>query len=512
MLSGIFGKKADHPLADIKAAQALLEDLPKNDAHKALMELTDWIESVADYAEFKADHRFAVLNLLDEQAQPYVRKLTRDYFTLHELGRFQENRLWLVQGSFYLHTARAWVSLFDRYWAGDKGSAALKGQIALITARAINAMIAQLKYICAHYGPVDSRIWHDLARLYRLAEQHGYLDVQVSLYPGLPANASVRSAAAHLLGWYGCGVHTLAPLDIHFTERLIGQYCTEAVVTPQRDAGSLFCFDLDKPAAPQRVNVDATVSPSQRCISLAPLLPRLESLLATLDKNIVPDELNLGATYEAGRVRVAARYLLDYLGTPPKRRAARRGIRMPMSVVKGFGGVIETTDVGLNFNAISPEQWEIEDVSASGFHTVLPAPGNEGVRIGMLLGMQPGGVQQWGVAVVRRLLRDEAGRLHVGAELLTNHIAGMSLRQGGGAGGFEDGQAALWLYPKPEDMSGEVQLLMKADTFSMNRSLQTALGGKNYLLIPNTLKEHGPDYDLAVFRCVEQEQGAEEDY
>jgi len=27
MLSGLFGKKSDHPMADIKSAQALLDDL-----------------------------------------------------------------------------------------------------------------------------------------------------------------------------------------------------------------------------------------------------------------------------------------------------------------------------------------------------------------------------------------------------------------------------------------------------------------------------------------------------
>src|SRR3990167_2811565 len=106
MLSGIFGKKSDHPMADMKSAQALLDDLPKNDAHKMLMELTEWIESVADNPDFKLDHQFAVLRLLDETAQPYARKLARDYFTPQELNKSQENRLWLGLGNFYRPAAK----------------------------------------------------------------------------------------------------------------------------------------------------------------------------------------------------------------------------------------------------------------------------------------------------------------------------------------------------------------------------------------------------------------------
>jgi hypothetical protein len=33
---GIFGKKSDHPLADLKSAQQVLDSVPKNDALAAV--------------------------------------------------------------------------------------------------------------------------------------------------------------------------------------------------------------------------------------------------------------------------------------------------------------------------------------------------------------------------------------------------------------------------------------------------------------------------------------------
>ena len=136
----------------------------------------------------------------------------------------------------------------------------------------------------------------------------------------------------------------------------------------------------------------------------------------------------------------------------------------------------------------------------------------DGIRIGSLLGVQPDGVQHWGVAVIRRLMRNDANQLHVGAEMLANQIASVALSQSGGGGGFEDGQPALWLQARQGDPSGEARLLMKADTFSPHRSLQTRLDGKSYLLIPILLLEKGDDYDLARFRLIEQESSPEESY
>ena len=81
MLSGIFGNKSDHPLADIKSAQELLEGLPKNDTHKLLAEISELVESLLENADFKLDHQLALLRLLDDAAQPFVRKLVREYFT-----------------------------------------------------------------------------------------------------------------------------------------------------------------------------------------------------------------------------------------------------------------------------------------------------------------------------------------------------------------------------------------------------------------------------------------------
>ena len=120
---GIFGKKSDHPLADIKSAQQVLEDIPKNDALNTVQELTSWIESILELAEdFRLDHELAVLRMFDEAAQPHVRKLLRDYFAVQPLSKFQENRLWTVLNGFYTQIELVHYDVLTRYRNGGRGA------------------------------------------------------------------------------------------------------------------------------------------------------------------------------------------------------------------------------------------------------------------------------------------------------------------------------------------------------------------------------------------------------
>lgn len=504
MLASLFGKKSDHPFADLKSAQAFLADMPKNDTHKMVLELTEWIESVTESTEFKPEHLFAVVSLLDETAQPYVRKLARDYFAQIELNQFQENRLWLALGNFYRNVAHAYLTLFKLYQENAKGTGLLKAHLPLIVARALYSLRGQLKYVCAHYGPVDENIWANLAWLYRHAEQQQYVDTPVKLYAAKTWDSSVKQEFARLLAWYGAGVANLSPLYLHLTERLFAQYCSDIDVHTQLIDKELFSFDLNRAAAPVRVNFDATVYPSVRFVSMRNLQNKLGDLLKTLEKNIVPSELNLLGNYDAETVREAVLHLLNYLVEPPLRRNVRRSVKIDLNIAQGFANILEHTEVALDFNPQPPLHWQIEDIGLNGFRTVLPS--NALVRIGSLLGLQAEGAAHWGVAVVRRMSRNETGQLHVGAEILANQIVGITLSQsGGGAASIEDGQPALWLYDKSGDIGAEVRLLMKDETFLPNRSWQVTLQGKSYLLIPVALQEKGADYDLAKFRVVERE-------
>jgi hypothetical protein len=507
MLSNLFGKKSDHPLADLESVKKLLEDFPKDDAYKSLAEITEWIESVTERTEFKINHQFAVLRMLDEAAQPHAKKLTREFFTPHEITQFQENRLWMTLDNLSRATASAYFAIFKRYGNDDKGSNTIRMQVPLLLAHAINACVAQLKFICVRYEVIDKAIWENLAQIYKCAELQKCLNTPVSLTSGVAANTTVKCQLARLLSWHGCGVNSLSPLCIHLSERIMAQYSTEITLQTTYSQGDFLSFDVGQPGVPKRISDEATAVPTMCFVGLAGMQPKLEALIKTLEKNILPDDLNLGGAYEAKLVCEVAQKLLDFLRVPPTRQSPRRTIKINLTAVSGFENTVEQITAGLNLGSAKPLHWELEDISANGFLTILPPQGFENLRIGSLLGVQPAGISNWGAAIVRRMSRDDDGRRHVGTEVLANQVACVPLMQSGNAGGgyFEEGQLALWLYPKQVGVSGEVQLLMHADAYSDSRSLQTEIDEKSFLLIPAGLVEKGVDYDLARFRLVEQE-------
>jgi hypothetical protein len=235
----------------------------------------------------------------------------------------------------------------------------------------------------------------------------------------------------------------------------------------------------------------------------------MNSLLATLEKGIVPEDVNFcGANYEPELVRECLRRLLGNLTQPlPTRRNPRRKINVNLKVANGFFKMLEQTDMGLNFSQNGADTWEVEDISVTGFRSVLPPNRADGIKIGSLVGTKPENVPHWGAGIVRRLSRDEKNNLHVGVEVLSTQIVGISLTDRARTA-EEEMQVALFLN-RPADTTGEAWLLMRPGTFSQSRSLKMAMGEKEFLLLPLAQVESGDDYDLARYRRMEQDAAAD---
>ena len=504
---GIFGKKSDHPLADIKTAQQVLEGVPKNDALNAVQELTGWIDTIVELADdYRLDHEFAVLRMFDEAAQPFVRKLLRDYFAMQPLSKFQENRLWTALNNFFTKSELAHYDVLIRLNDGGRGASGIKPELGILGARGIAALTGRLKMAVARYALVEPVLWQHLSEFYSHAEKHGYLDDSVPAYAGLQGNTSVRQEFSALLTWYGVSAGVLSPLQEHITERMISYAGAAFSVFDQYNANGVFVFDLSQPTPPMRLANDATLHPALRFLVTGDALSKLNDLLKTVDKGIVPDDVNFcGANYDPELVRDILRRLIENLTQPPPtRRNPRRKISVNLKVTNGFYQMLEKADAGLNFfNPDVGDIWEVEDISVTGFRSVVPAVRAEGIKIGSLIGSKPENIDKWGAGIVRRLSRDENNNLHIGVEVLSPQIVGVSLLEQGQSAD-EGGHLALYL-SRPVDASGEAWILMKPDTFSPHRSLNMDMGGKGYLLLPLALVEGGDDYDLARYRRMEQE-------
>ena len=498
---GLFGKKSDHPMADLKAAQQLLADLPKDDSVKALHELAGWIESVRTDTAIRLDTRFAVLRLLDETARPHELKVLHEYFAADALSPVHEKRLWKELNEYYAALGEAYHGVLAGCHDGEKGAAALKTLRQLIVVRGINAVAGRLKCAAAHYVPVAAGLWSQLSEYYAEAEVQDFLDDPIELYPG-SGELAVDHQLAGVLLWWASGTGTLKPQQIHLSERLAAHVCGGLSMGGEPGEDALFVLDLSQSTPPARYNGETAAHPNLRFVGLGSARQRLDALTASLEKGAIPPELDLGGRYPVDVVLdMAKRLSATLLSAPPASRTVRRSVAVNLAMLKGMSEVMAVA-AGGNAETGPGRVWVAEDISATGFRCILDVAQGAGIMVGSLVGFRPENVQHWGVGVVRRLRRGEQNKLDVGVEILTNRMAGVALREEGGPQGAP-GMLGIWL-GTVEPAATDARVLVKPGAVAEGRLLRMRLGSKAYMLMPQGVAEKGDEFDLLRCQAVER--------
>ena len=119
-LHDIFEGKPDHPMFDVKETRNLLADLPKDNAFKALDEITSWLTSVKDTPGFRPEVRAEIFMLLDETGQPLYAELLRQYLSAPHLQDFHGLHQWQGMHGFVRTLAEAYAVCVSEYQQAEK--------------------------------------------------------------------------------------------------------------------------------------------------------------------------------------------------------------------------------------------------------------------------------------------------------------------------------------------------------------------------------------------------------
>lgn len=496
---GLFGSgKPDHPLADPKEAQRLIEALPAHDPLKALEELAHWHESVAATEGFRPDARFELIFRLDEAAQPRLRKLTREYLAAARPSRFQENRMWTHGYEYWRQCAQAYARAMDAVLQGVKGAEAAKPQLPLAVARGLRAIAQQIKWLRLRYAPVDPAIWRVLNGVYAFAEQRGIADAAVpAVYPGVASASSPRLEYVRALALDVSSPDSLLPAQVEAAERLIGDFAPAFVLAAQA-AQATHWTDLAQGMGPQRIVKPPQPGPGVRFLACGAALQAVQAMLGRIEAtSVLPDAFGPGAPITDGE---AALDLLRHLSlywapTVPERKHPRHSVKSRLSIVHGFDGVVRALsgEKSLDFDGQPAEIWVVENVSAGGFGAVVPQAKGDWLKIGTLLAMQPDGGTNWLVGVIRRVSRTASREARVGIQTLSRapELAHFVLRGKGETG---------VLLPAPRLGSGEAAIALRAGVFVAGQNLQIERAGGHYMYLPQGLAERSEGYDIVRFR------------
>jgi len=503
---GLFGgrDKADHPLADPKEAKRLLGALPAADPHKALEEINDWIESVMTAEGFQQEERANLIMLLDESGQVHARKLLREYLGNSRLPKQQESKLWSASHEFWKRLALAYMQSIDSCIQGEKGSDALKNQLPLLGVRVLRALAAQVKWLQMRYGPVHGDLWFAAGRTYRHLKSKRLHQKMVTVYPGVPGESCVEHEFLKMIMFAASSPDSMVPVEIELAERIIAYFLPHFSLTAKPEPDTTYWMDLDEADPPLRLAQPPEITETLVFFSAGTAIQGVENMAKNIaNRKVIPSDLKLGMEFQPEQVVQILEHLAMYWAkTPPIRRHERHRIKARLSVVHGYAGLSSclswdgsTTDLAIH-GANTVESWVVQNVSAGGFGAITPTVNGDWLRIGSLVGLQPGGADNWLVGIVRRLSRDAEEQGNVGIQTVAKAAKSVELRAGGSGSSLGLGI----LLVDPSDKPGEVRVLLEIDRFDARRSIEMTRDGNAHLLMPIEVIEQGADYEMARYR------------
>ena len=500
VLKWITGSKVDHPLADPKQARALVAELPAHDYLKALDEITRWLESVNEAEGFKLERLYEITELLDTAAKNHQRRLLHDYLGMSRQQKFQENKLWACGFNFAKALAGTYLSCAKQYQGGASGAAALKKQIAVIIARSLRTLALQVKWTMLRYGPFEPRLWGSIGELYRYAETSGFATTPITIYPGLHGTGTVEQEYLKVMMLWASSADVLPPLKQEIAERTSSHFASSFRVSKTPFPGAMYVFDSTGEKPPKRIFADVPAGKTLSFFGPGDAPVKIGEFIAGIEQTgNLPSELMLGATYPAETVLSVLKHLaLYWSSTPPARASERRVTTARITIVPGYFALLDElerdeTDA-LNFNVSNAESWIVENVSDNGYGALVPAATTDWIRVGEMIGVQVEGTQQWGVGLVRRVMRDEQRQYHVGIEIIARTVIMVRFS----LGGTGEADNAVLLSGKP-DVNGEFGLIMRAGRYDANVDLHVTGRVKSYVFQPSRMVDAGDDFDWAMF-------------
>jgi hypothetical protein len=508
------GGKVDHPMADPRRAREIIGELATDPA-KALAEITEWLDSLNRTDGFKLDRRYENIDLLDGAAKNHQRKLAQDYLAMPRQQKFQENRLWTTSFEFWKHLGDAYIRCAREHEANINGAAAIRKSVPAIVARALRALTLQLKWTLLRYGLVEPRIWTDLARLYQLAEQKGWADTEVAVYPGSHGAGSVKGEFLKALMLSASSPDGLPPARQEIAERMVAHFSRSFVLSAKPD-GCTHCFDLSAPRVPVRLFKGVQPSATMRFFGAGAAFAGMSQLEAQARSSGIPADVHLGGNYEKEVVIGVFKHLaMQWSETPPARSSERRFTAGRITVVPGLSEIIGVLDPAssdaLDFSqesaAQSAESWIVVNVSEGGYGAIIPAQKSDWIKVGTLVGVQNEvSKNHWGVGLIRRITRDEHQQRQVGIQLLTKTAIPIKVAKSGSISSFNanrEPQTAILLSTAP-DKQGEVGVVLREGIYNGRDSLDMTVKDKGYLLMPAAMVEDGEDFDWAKFKVMQR--------
>jgi hypothetical protein len=294
----------------------------------------------------------------------------------------------------------------------------------------------------------------------------------------------------------------LPPVKQDIAERVVAAYASSFVLRSEPFQGALYAFDPAQVRPPARVFGNKNIAQGAHYFGPGEAHARLTQAIVVLDESgAMPSDFNLGRAYPTEAVLAVLKHLALYWDErPPARASERRATTGRITIVPGFASLLDELERdesdALNFTESAAESWIVENVSDNGFGAIVPPAASDWLRIGELIGVQVEGSARWGVAIIRRVARDERRQYRVGIEVISHTVAPVLLSRGSG-----EAEHAVLLSMRP-DRNGEVAVIRSAGRYDSRADARLVIRDNTYALAPSRLIDAGEDFDWGSYKVA----------
>ncbi|WP_153111646.1 hypothetical protein [Propionivibrio limicola] len=503
MILNFFSSRPDHPLGEPKELKRVLAEVPRDNSFKAVDEIHGWLESLLAAEGFRASQLFDVVRQLDEAAQPHLRRLARDYLQTGKQSKSEERQRWTMSYNYWGEVASLYALCIDMATRNPKerGNDAFKSSLPLAATRLMAARTAQLKWVEFRYGRVGEDLWRGLGQPYLAAEAAGYAQKSVQLYPGQSAVTSVAQQYLQALVLRASSMGSLRPLEIELADWLVAHFLPLFAVSQECQPHSVYWIDAANGTPPIRLaRLPGQLGPTIRFFSPGEAPQALSDLMHRVERGEMPSDLNLGGEFPARTVLPVLRHLAVLWSPAPKVRAhPRHPVKTRMAVLHGFDDcfTVFAGNLARLGKERSAESWVVENVSMGGFGAAADDVA-DWLGVGVLLCLQPEGGDNWVLGVVRRIGRDDDGRVSVGIQTLARQAAAIELRPR--SAGFSATGAIPGILLKGAAPAGEARVVLPVAGFDLRENMEFIDGDQRCVLSPVEQETGGASFEIGRFR------------
>lgn len=503
MLFNIFPQRPDHPLAHDKELKRIVAEIRKAPASQAIEEVNSWFESLKYAEKFSIDSYFNIVSQLDDAAQVHLRRMKREYLSLAESSKVEEERQWTRNYAYYREAATLYESCLERARSEpkNKSAEAFKTTLPLLDDRLQALRTHQIKWLAYRYTTTDEPLWRALGRTFAAAEEAGYANKLMPLYTSQRSLTSVLQQYLHAVVFHVSSLDRLTLEQIDLADRLIVHFLPGFVFSANVQPGS-YWLNIGSGMAPSRPTRKPEGSPAGiRFLSATVAFKALSSLTETLERGEMPGDLDLGEQSSSGALLSVARHLrLYWAPNPPQRRHVRHQVATRMSVVSDFFEIHKVFAHALRELRHMPgaANWSSDNVSLGGFRACCEGKTDGILKLGSLICVQPEGSQSQMLGAIRRISRRRDGHADLGVQVLAKQARAIQLQPR--RSGFSAANQIPGLWLSDSGPSGLLRIILPIGQFNVRETMEFHYAGQSRLLTPLEIEESGTDYEVARFR------------